>query len=56
MYAESLFDQRMKQFRRILEEVFKKKPSAVVRGDNGFWAVDYKQIDVAFREAVKHGQ
>jgi len=39
----------------LAEEVFKKKPSAVVRGDNGYLAVDYKQIDVAFREAVKHG-
>jgi len=37
------------------EEVFKKKPSAVVRLDNGYLGVDYHQIDVAFREAVKHG-
>jgi len=39
----------------LAEEVFKKKPSAVVRGDNGYLAVDYKQIDVAFREVVKNG-
>ena len=39
----------------LAEEVFKKKPSAVTYGDNGYLAVDYHQIDVAFREAVKHG-
>ena len=39
----------------LAEEVFKKKPSAVVRMDNGFYGVDYKQIDVEFKEVVKHG-
>ena len=39
----------------LAEEVFKKKPSAVVRGDNGYLAVDYHQIDVAFKEVVKNG-
>jgi len=37
----------------LAEEVFKKKPSAVVRMDNGFLGVDYHQIDVAFKEVVK---
>ncbi len=39
----------------LAEEVFKKKPSAVVRHENGFLAVDYSQIDVAFKEVVKNG-
>ena len=39
----------------LAEEVFKKKPSAVVRMDHGFLGVDYHQIDVAFREVVKNG-
>jgi len=37
----------------LAEEVFKKKPSAVVRMDNGYLGVDYHQIDVAFKEVVK---
>ena len=37
----------------LAEEVFKKKPSAVVRMDNGFLGVDYHQIDVEFKEVVK---
>ncbi len=39
----------------LAEEVLKKKPSAVVRMDHGFFGVDYKQIDVEFKEVVKHG-
>ena len=37
----------------LAEEVFKKKPSAVVRHENGYLAVDYHQIDVEFKEVVK---
>ena len=34
------------------EEVLKKKPSAVVRMDHGYYGVDYNQIDVEFREVA----
>ena len=34
------------------EEVLAKKPEAVSRLDNGYWGVDYSQIDVEMREVV----
>ena len=34
------------------EEVYKKKPSAVVRMDNGYLGVDYSQIDVEMKEVA----
>ena len=34
------------------EEVYKKKPEAVGRMDNGYLGVDYNQIDVEFREVA----
>ncbi len=34
------------------EEILKVKPEAVAQMDNGYWGVDYNQIDVEFKEVA----
>ena len=52
IYRYKYLDQPEEYIGAMADEVFKKKPSAVYRMDNGYLGVDYSQIDVEFREVV----
>ena len=52
IYRYKYLDQPEEYIGAMADEVFKKKPSAVFRMDNGYMGVDYSQIDVEFREVV----
>ena len=52
IYRYKYLDQPEEYIGAMADEVFKKKPSAVYRMDNGYLGVDYSQIAVEFREVV----
>ena len=56
IYRYKYLDQPEEYIGAMADEVFKKKPSAVYRMDNGYMGVDYSQIDVEFREVVTNAK
>ena len=52
IYKFKYLDEENEYIGVMAEEVYKKKPSAVGRMDNGYLGVDYNQIDVEFREVA----
>ena len=52
IYKFKYLDEENEYIGVMAEEVYKKKPEAVGRMDNGYLGVDYNQIDVEFREVA----
>ena len=52
IYKFKYFDNPTYYIGAMAEEVYKKKPSAVFRMDNGYLGVDYSQIDVEMKEVA----
>jgi len=52
IYKFKYLDEENEYIGVMAEEVYAKKPEAVGRMPNGYFGVDYNQIDVEFREAA----